>query len=158
MGSETITIRLMEPADAEAVSALIGMAFAAQPVVLDPAPSALGVTAADVAAHLQTGGGAVAGLTGLVGSVLWQTTAEVLQVSRLAAHPDYRRMGIARRLLAAAEQTARGSGVKRMSLGTRLALGGNRALFAGCGFREVAQHAHPGYPVPTWVEMEKRLL
>jgi hypothetical protein len=49
------------------------------------------------------------------------------------------------------------SGVERMSLGTRLALPSNRALFAGRGFREIAYHAHPGYPSPTWREMEKRL-
>jgi hypothetical protein len=44
-----------------------------------------------------------------------------------------------------------------MHLGTRLALEGNRRLFARFGFQEVARHAHPGYAAPTWVEMEKRL-
>jgi ribosomal protein S18 acetylase RimI-like enzyme len=148
----------MQPTDAEAVAMLIVAAFTAQPVPLEPPPSALGVTAVDVAANLRTGGGAVAGLSELVGSVLWELTAETLHVSRLAVHPDFRRLGIARRLLELAEQTASASGVERMSLGTRLALPGNRALFAGLGFREIACHAHPGYPSPTWVEMEKRLV
>jgi GNAT superfamily N-acetyltransferase len=158
MAIETIRIRLMKPADAEAVAALIGAAFAARPVVLEPPPSALGVTAADVTAHLRTGGGVIAETASLVGSVLWELTAETLHVSRLAVHPDFRRLGIARRLLEAVEHTARALGVERMSLGTRLALSGNRALFAGGGFREVAYHAHPGYWSPTWVEMEKRLI
>ena len=148
----------MEPADAEAVAVLIAAAFAAQPVVLDPPPSALGVTAADMAAHLRTGGGAIAESPELVGSVLWEMTVGVLHLSRLAVHPGFRRFGIARRLLQAAEQTAWALGLECMSLGTRLALPGNRALFAGSGFREIAYHAHTGYAAPTWVEMEKRLV
>ena len=35
--------RPMRPADADNVAALIGAVFAAQPVALDPPPSALGV-------------------------------------------------------------------------------------------------------------------
>jgi hypothetical protein len=42
-------------------------------------------------------------------------------------------------------------------LSTRLVLADNRRLFAGCGFVEIAQHAHPGYDHPTFVEAEKRL-
>ena len=42
----------MTLSDADAVAALIRAAFAAQAVVTDPLPSALRVTAADVAAHL----------------------------------------------------------------------------------------------------------
>jgi penicillin-binding protein 2 len=36
-------------------------------------------------------------------------------------------------------------------------LADNRRLFARCGFVETAQHAHPGYAQPTFVDMEKRL-
>ncbi len=152
----------MRAADAPTVAALIRDAFALQPVALDPPPSALGVTAAAVAAHLDThldmGGGAVA-VSGaaVLGAVLWEERDGGLYISRLAVVPRARRRGIARALVDAAEAAGRALGVPRLHLGTRLALIGNRRLFAAAGFAEVALHAHPGYPAPTWVEMEKRL-
>ena len=68
-----------------------------------------------------------------------------------------RRRGVARRLLGEAEAAARALGLPRLHLGTRLVLADNRALFASCGFVEVGRHAHPGFAVATWVEMEKRV-
>jgi hypothetical protein len=56
-----------------------------------------------------------------------------------------------------AEAAAQQHGLARLRVGTRLALAGNRRLFASCGFVQIARHAHPGYAEPTWVEMEKRL-
>ena len=47
-GMDGLTIRDLTARDADAVAALITRAFAAQPVRVDPAPSALRVTAADV--------------------------------------------------------------------------------------------------------------
>jgi GNAT superfamily N-acetyltransferase len=148
----------MWPADAEAVASLIQAAFAQLPVPLDPAPSALGVNAAAVSAHLACGGGAVS-QTGeaIVGCVFWAERSGGLYVSRLAVAPRARRLGIARSLLGAAEDAAVALHLPRLHLGTRLALIANRRLFAACGFVEVARHAHPGYVEPTWVEMEKLL-
>ena len=153
--------RAMRAADADSVAALIGAAFAAQPVALDPPPSALGVAAGDVAAHLARAGcgGAVIERDGrVVGCVVWEREeAGGLHVSRLAVAPTCRREGIGRALLASAEAAARGAGLAWLRLGTRLALSGNRRLFATSGFVETAYHTHPGYPGPTWVEMTKRL-
>jgi ribosomal protein S18 acetylase RimI-like enzyme len=143
--------------DAPAAAALIRAAFAVQPVVLDPPPSALGVTADGLAAHLSRAGGAVAESDGwIIGVVLWEAGDGALQVSRLAVDPQARRQGIARALLAVAEAAAQQHGFARLRVGTRLALAGNRRLFASCGFVEIARHAHPGYAEMTWVEMEKR--
>jgi ribosomal protein S18 acetylase RimI-like enzyme len=151
-------LRPLCPTDAPAAAALIRAAFAAQPVVLDPPASALRVTADGLVAHLARAGGAVAESGGrAVGVVLWEADNGALQVSRLAVDPQVRRRGIARALLAAAEAEAQQCGLSRLRLGTRLALTGNRRLFVDCGFIEIALHAHPGYPEPTWVEMEKRL-
>jgi GNAT superfamily N-acetyltransferase len=151
----------MRPAsatDAGAIADLVRTAFAAQPVAVDPPPSALRVTEADIIRHLQTDGGAVAELSGeIAGVVLWERQETGLYISRLAVAPRYRRRGVATALLAAAEDAARYAGVTRLRLGTRLVLTGNRRLFAGCGFTEITQHAHPGFAQPTWVEMDKRL-
>lgn len=153
-----VTIRALRPEDADAVAALITRAFAAQPVQVDPAPSALRVTAPDVLAVLDEGGGAGAKVGDmLTGAVLWVTKDGGLYVSRLSVAPEWRGRGIAMRLLAAAEEAARAQDLPRVHLGTRLALEGNRRLFVRFGFREIAFHAHPGYASPTWVEMEKRL-
>jgi predicted N-acetyltransferase YhbS len=152
------TIRPARSDDAAAIAALTRLAFAAQPVALDPPPSALRESEASVAEQITAGGGAVAEANGaIVGSLLWTEREGTLNVARLAVDPAWRRQGIAQALLRAVEATARERRLIRVELGTRLALIGNRRLFAGCGFFETEQHAHPGYTAPTWVTMEKRL-
>lgn len=148
----------MEARDADAVAALIRAAFAAQSVATDPPPSAVRLTAQDVAAHLRTGAGAVAEGTGeLAGSALWMEQDGGLYLGRLAVAPPWRGRGIAKALVAAAEAAARTQGLPRIHLSTRLSLLDNRRLFAACGFVETTRHAHPGYAEPTFVNMEKRL-
>jgi predicted N-acetyltransferase YhbS len=152
------TFRPLAPDDVAAVAALIRAAFAAQSIATDPPPSALRVTEPDIAAHLKSGGGAVAevGRT-LVGSALWVEQDDGLYLARLAVAPAFRRCGIAKRLIAAAETTARIAGLPVLRLSTRLALRDNRRLFAAYGFAETTREAHPGYAEPTFVNMEKRL-
>jgi predicted N-acetyltransferase YhbS len=151
-------LRPMRAEDAEAVARLIRTAFAAQSVATDPPPSALRETGASVAVTLAEGGGAVAeAALGLVGAVLWQEKAGGLYLGRLSVAPGWRGRGVARALVAAGERQARALGLPRVHLSTRLVLADNRRLFATCGFRETAEHAHPGYAAPTFVDMEKAL-
>ncbi len=152
-------LRAMSLSDADAVAALVRAAFAAQAVMTDPLPSALRVTAADVAAHLRRGGGGAVAVVdaGLAGSVLWEDKDGGLYVSRMAVAPAWRRRGVARMLMAAAEEAARVLRLPRVHLATRLVLTDNRRLFAACGFVETEQTAHPGYAEPTSVTMEKCL-
>jgi len=160
-----IETRAAMPADAEALAALIRLAFATQSVATDPLPSALTESAASVARHLaETGGGIVVpdgiaadGREGLAAGLLWQEKAGALYIGRLAVHPDRRGRGLARALIAAAEAVARTRGLERLTLSTRLVLADNRRLFAACGFAELGRHAHPGYAHPTFVDLEKRL-
>lgn len=146
--------------DAAGIAALVRAAFTG--LDLDPPPSALRETAESVAAHLAAGGGMVAERGGtrdgtLAGSMLWVERDGGLYLHRLAVHPSHRRHGIARRLVEAAEAEARRRSLPRLHLAVRLALPGNRKLFAACGFTETALHSHEGYPHPTWVEAEKLL-
>jgi GNAT superfamily N-acetyltransferase len=152
-------LRVMTVSDADAVAALIRTAFAAQAVATDPLPSALLVTGADVAAQLQRGGGGAVFVQDgvLAGSALWEAQAGGLYVSRVAVAPGWRRRGIARALLVAAEDAARQCGLPRVHLSTRLVLADNRRLFAACGFVETERTAHLGYAAPTSVKMEKRV-
>lgn len=154
-------LRPARPGDAEAMAALIRLAFAAQPVATDPPPSALRESAGALAAHFAGGGGGVLAEApadaGAVAALLWAEREDGLHLSRLAVHPGWRRRGLARLLLAEAERVARGRGRPALLLSTRLALPANRRLFAACGFSEAAFRAHPGHDRPTFVEMEKRL-
>ena len=153
------TVRTILPADAAAAASVVRMAFAAQSVVTDPLPSALRITAADVARHLGTGSGAVAEAgSELTGAVLWAEGDGVLYLTRMAVVPAWRGRGIAKALVAAAEAAARAMELPRIRLSTRLALLDNRRLFAACGFVETTRETHPGFAAPTFVNMEKRLV
>lgn len=149
-------LRPLHPDDHERAAALIRTAFAALSAAADPPPSALRETASGVAAM---GGGAIAEATDgtLAGVVLWAERDGGLYVGRLAVAPCWRGRGIGRALIAAGEAEARARRLRRVQLGTRLVLAGNRRLFAACGFVETVLHTHPGYDHPTWVEMEKQL-
>jgi predicted N-acetyltransferase YhbS len=153
-----ISLRPMAPEDAARVAALIRTAFATQSAITDPLPSALRVSEADVEAHLRMGGGVVAQVAEtLVGSALWAVQDGGLQLGRLAVAPSWRRRGLGRALVAAAEAAARSAGLPVIRLSTRLVLLDNRRLFAACGFVETTRDAHAGYAEPTFVNMEKRL-
>ncbi len=150
-------IRAMAGSDAADVAALIRTAFEALSVALDPPPSALRETGGSVLDHLAAGGGAVFDSAGIAGCVLWRVEAGGLYVCRLAVAPGRRREGIARHLLRAAEAEARQQGQPRLHVGVRLALNGNRRLFAAAGYVEGTHRTHEGCTTPTWVEAEKLL-
>ena len=153
-----LPIRALALTDAAAAAALIREAFAAQSVATDPPSSALRETAASLAAHLAESGGAAIEADGsLVGLVLWAERDGGLYVGRLAVLPSWRGRGAARALIGAAEAEARRLGLPRMHLRVRLALDENRRFFSACGFRAIAEGAHPGYSTPTFAVMEKAL-
>jgi N-acetylglutamate synthase-like GNAT family acetyltransferase len=154
-----VILRDATVADAEAIAALVRLAFAHLSAAVDPPPSALRESGDSIAAILLNGGGgAVIEDAGrMVGAAIWYGKEDGLYFGRLSVHPEARGRGIARRLVAAAEAAARAGGLPKLLLSTRLALTDNRRLFAAAGFVETAQHAHPGYAAPTFVDMEKAL-
>jgi len=93
----------------------------------------------------------------LVGCVLATPRRGDLYLGRFAVHPDFRRHGIASRLLAEAERHARATGATALTLGVRIALPENFRYFAARGFREIGREAHPGFDHPTSITMAKRL-
>lgn len=151
-------LRPILAADAEPAAALIRTAFAAIAPPLVPPPSALHETADSVAAQIAIGGGVVAEAGGaMIGMLLWGERAEGLYLGRLSVASAWRRAGVARAMVERAMAFAHESGLPRVHVGVRLALAGNRRLFAGLGFCETVLHTHEGFTSPTWVEMEKRL-
>ncbi len=159
MRNPCLASRAIELNDAAAVAALIRAAFGAIPEPLDPRPSALQETEASILTHLAAGGGgALVMQDEPVAAVLWSERDGGLYLGRLATAPGYRGQGLATELMRAAEAEARRRGLPRLHLGVRLALLGNRRLFARLGFTETVRHAHPGHSEPTWTEAEKWLV
>ena len=103
-------------------------------------------------------GGALARLDGLaVGCLRFEAAAGHLHVRRVAVEPSRQGRGVGRALMAWAEAEARRRGLREVTLGVRLALPSNVALYRHLGYRPVSRHAHPGYDRPTWLSMRKRL-
>jgi len=125
---------------------------------IDPPSSSLKETLADFAARLQSDTIFVASDAGeLIGSIFCTLDDDALYVGRLAVRPDRRRRGVASALVDAAKAEARRRGAKRMTLGARIALPGNVALFRRHGFAIVRETCHPGFTTPTSYDMELAL-
>ena len=93
----------------------------------------------------------------LAGCVFAKHDGDAVYVSKLAVREDRRRGGIARGLMAAAEEHARRLGARLLTLETRIELTENHATFGALGFVKVAERAHAGYDRPTFIEMHKNL-
>jgi ribosomal protein S18 acetylase RimI-like enzyme len=93
----------------------------------------------------------------LVACVCTVPKGEMLYLDRLAVRPDHRRRGYAQTLIEAVETEACKRGLRGVSLGVRLALKGNIALFKRLEFEEVGRKTHAGFNAPTSLDMVKRL-
>ena len=115
-----VSIRAAEPGDEEAIAAVILSAFEPYRGRIQPTPSALSETAESVGQRLAAGAGFVAeAQERMLGCVLTTFNAPgELYVGRLAVVPQWRRHGLARRLMARAEAFARErcAGVRRKRL------------------------------------------
>jgi predicted N-acetyltransferase YhbS len=148
--------RLHDASRIEELLALVHGAFRDLPI--DPPSSVLKEAAADFAARLKTDTCFVVEADGtFVGSVFCTPEQDALYIGRLAVRADWRRRGVANALVAAAKAEARRIGAKRMTLGCRIALAGNLALFRRHGFIVVAQTCHAGFTTPTSYDMELQL-
>lgn len=142
----------------EELLSLILSAFAYMDGVIDPPSSAHHLTAEGQAQKARDEIGFVAtdGDT-LVGCLFCRPEAKCLYLGKLAVVPERHGSGIGRRMLAAAEDLARGRNLPVLRLETRVELTGNHRTFARWGFVKTAENAHPGFSRPTSIEMQKRL-
>ena len=153
----SIEIRRAGISDVPDLVRLIHAGFAEQRN-LDPPSSADRENVADLTARLAEGTAdlAVAGAT-RIGCVVGQRHPDCLYIGRLAVLPAWRRQGVAQALLRAIEAHARETGETLLELNVRLVLDGNIRLFEAAGFRITEQRSHPGFAVPTYHVMQKRL-
>jgi len=122
----------------------------AEHATLDPPSGALKETVPLVAEQLAARPGAVAYLDGVAVGALRLSETGFLYVRRMAVDPAYRNRGVARALLAYAEDLARREARGELRLGVRTALTGNRAMYEHLGYTIVADHGF-------WLELRKEL-
>jgi ribosomal protein S18 acetylase RimI-like enzyme len=156
--AETTSIRSAGPQEAAALLDLMRRAFAEYRGVLRPESSVFVESEAVIAEQLAHGGGFVAVCDGhRVGCVIAESKDGRGYLGRLAVLPGMRRGGVARRLMLAGEAFVREQGLRVAEVNVRIVLTGNVALFESLGYRETRRLAHPGWPVPTYLVMEKSL-
>lgn len=93
-----------------------------------------------------------------VACVILSMQGGALYLSKLAVAQSHRGKGLARILVARAEQRATELGAPALELQTRVELTENHALFIALGFRKINETAHPGYDRPTSIRMRKMLI
>ena len=153
-----ISVAPAAPEDLDAAVAVIHRAFATLAGRIDPPSAALRETPESLAARFDRGGAVfVAHLDGgIVGAVCADPKPDgSIYLDRLAVDPDRTGRGIARALVAAVEAFARAQGRDRVTLGVRLLLTDNIALFRHLGYAETGRKAHPGFTDPTSMDMAK---
>lgn len=91
----------------------------------------------------------------LVGCAFAAVRDDCVYVGKVAVANRARRHGLARRLMAIAEQVARDHQRPFLELQTRIELVENHETFSALGFVTVARTAHPGYTRTTSITMRK---
>ena len=156
--SDRWQVRRAGPGDAATVRAISAEAYAAsfQPLFgYLPAP-ALEDYAPRVAAgevwFIESGDtGRPAGVAVL------ERQADHLLVYSIAVLPEHWHAGIGRRLLALAEERARGAGCPEVRLFTNTRMTRNLAIYARAGYREDGRRPHPSRPGIVLVDMSKTI-
>ncbi len=138
---------------------LILVSFAYMNGRIDPPSSAFALTPQALKAKADTEI-AYAAFDGaqIAGCIFCRPEAETLYIGKLAVLPAAQGKGIGKRLLGAAEATARELGLDSLRLETRIELVDNHATFAAWGFRKTAENRHAGFHRTTSIEMRKAIV
>jgi ribosomal protein S18 acetylase RimI-like enzyme len=123
---------------------------------LVPASGVLEETVADLAARQRDGFVLVAQAgERFIGSVFCARKGDALYLTRLATAPDWRRRGVGRALMAAAESEARAGDATRLTLRVRVTLPGNLDYFRKLAFIVTGEGQEDGRT--PFYTMERRL-
>lgn len=145
-------------ADWDGLLALLRDAFAYMAGRIDPPSSLHGFDAAKLADKAAEEELVLAFVEGtLAGCLFAAPRGDALYLGKIAVRPDLRGLGIARRMFALAEASARSRGFKALELQARIELTENHRTFAALGFEKVGEGSHPGYTRPTDVNFRRRL-
>jgi ribosomal protein S18 acetylase RimI-like enzyme len=155
---EDLRLERATPDDAPRVWTIQRAAFEEYLGAQNPAPSVWRAEVADVERWLRDGGGVLAWLgETLVGSVVWSYRDAWFYVQHVAVHPEYRRRGLATRMMTWIEAEAQRCGYAQLALRIRSAQSGNQALYEGLGFVVTDTAPHPLGGPETLTRMEKEL-
>ncbi len=151
----TVT-RITPPYDFAPMLKLIQRSFAYMDGVIDPPSSMHHLTVEDLERAAVEGVALVIG-DPPVACALCKPLGDALYVGKIAVDASQRGQGLARALLAEAEEIARERGFGFLELQTRVELTANHKTFAALGFVKVAETAHDGYDRPTSITLRKFL-
>nr|WP_204115525.1 GNAT family N-acetyltransferase [Shimia biformata] len=121
---------------------------------IDPPSSMHRLTEDSIAAQCQTGEVWVIGHPP-VACIFLTPRADALYLGKLAVAADCRGQGLARDLIALAEDRARAMRLPALELQTRIELVEDHAVFARLGFLVTGQTAHAGFDRPTSLTMRR---
>jgi GNAT superfamily N-acetyltransferase len=138
--------------------ALLREAFASMDGRIDPPSSLHGFDAAKLAAKAAEEELVLAFQDGaLAGCLFAAERGDALYLGKIAVRPGLQGRGIAKRMFALAEASARARGFKALELQARIELTENHRTFTALGFEKVGEGSHPGYTRPTDVNFRKLL-
>ena len=155
MATQIPLVRATDPYDWLGVLALIQRAFAGMEGRIDPPSSVHRLTAEGIAAQARTG--EIWVVPPLQACMFLTPKDGRLYLGKLAVEPALQGRGLARQLVALAEERARALGFAILELETRVELTENHAIFRHLGFVETGRKAHPGFDRPTSITFAKRV-
>lgn len=144
--------------DWEELLALLRESFAYMEGRIDPPSSLHSFDAAKLAAKAKEEELILAFMDGaLVGCLFAAPRGEALYLGKIAVRPGLQGKGIARRMFALAEASARARGFKALELQSRIELTENHRTFSALGFQKTGEGRHPGYTRSTDANFRKTL-
>jgi predicted N-acetyltransferase YhbS len=149
--------RAIEPFDWASILRLITTAFAGMEGRIDPPSSMERLTVADIARQAKEGEIWVIGQPA-VACIFLTRRPNALYLGKIAVASAWRNKGLARALIAAAEDRARALGLPALELQSRVELIENHAAFSAMGFQQVGMTTHDGYDRPTSITFQKSLV